>query len=323
MILSIIIPMYNIEKYIEKCIYSCINQDIPQTQYEIVVVNDGSVDGGAEIVRQISQVANNVRMISKPNGGLSSARNMGIKHAKGRYIWFVDGDDFIEENCLGRIISLLSHDLDILQLQYRLVYEDKRLLEDAQLYSIDGIKTGLEIFEQGGLPAPAPFSIFSTSFLKKYRLEFVEGIYHEDSEFKPRAVYFAEKIASDSEVSYNYLQRLSGSITSHYKLKNALDMLKVANSLLYFIKVKKVPKKYHRYFYREISISLNTTFFWIYQLSADDKKTFVDCLCNNKHLFDSMIKSEIIKYQLEGWILKISPKLGVSLIETLYNKTRE
>ena len=122
--LSIIIPVYNVEKYIEKCLLSCIKQDISYEDYEIVVVNDGSPDNSITIVERIAKDYSNIRIINQENQGLSGARNTGMKHAKGNYIWFVDSDDYIEENCLGRIVSYLNGDLDILQLQYRHVFED-------------------------------------------------------------------------------------------------------------------------------------------------------------------------------------------------------
>lgn len=247
--ISIIIPVYNVEKYIEKCLLSCIKQDISYENYEIIVVNDGSPDNCITIVERIAKDHLNIRIINQENQGLSGARNTGIKHARGEYIWFVDSDDYIEENCLGRIVSYLKDDLDILQLQYRHVFEDDTPALDIRFCNIDGIKSGLEVTEQGGLPAPAQFSVLRSKFLIENKLEFVRGIYHEDSEFKPRATYLAKKIASDTEISYNYLQRLSGSITSNFKLKNGIDMLKVNRSLLEFMNQYNLSTKYRKCLY--------------------------------------------------------------------------
>ena len=97
--LSIIIPMYNVEPYIEKCLLSCLNQNIPHADYEIIVVNDGSPDGSLGIARRIASTVDNMLIVSQENGGLSAARNKGLSYAKGEYVWFVDSDDWIEENC--------------------------------------------------------------------------------------------------------------------------------------------------------------------------------------------------------------------------------
>ena len=99
--LSIIIPVYNVEKYLAECLDSCLEQDIPHDDYEIICVNDGSTDGSAEILERYAREHSNVRVITQPNGGISAARNTGLDAAVGEYIWFVDSDDFIRKNCLA------------------------------------------------------------------------------------------------------------------------------------------------------------------------------------------------------------------------------
>ena len=311
--LSIVIPIFNVEKYVEKCLLSCMKQDISYEGYEIIVVNDGSPDNSLAIIERIAKEYSNIRIINQENQGLSGARNTGMKYAKGEYIWFVDSDDYIEENCLGRIVSRLKDDLDILQLQYRHVYEDNTPAKNKKFCDIDGIKSGLEVTEKGGLPAPAQFSIFRSKFLIENQLEFVRGIYHEDSEFKPRATYLAKKIASDTEISYNYLQRLSGSITSNFKLKNGFDMIKVNRSLLEFMKQYNLSAKYRKCLYRKIGLNMNTLLYGIRQLKGNDKKEMIRQLELNSNLFGFMMKSGILKYQIEGLLFKLNIQLGLFL----------
>ena len=124
--LSIIIPIYGVEKYIEKCLISCINQDIILGyDYEIICINDGTKDRSAEIAKQIASYHKGVVVIDQENGGLSAARNAGLMKAKGEYIWFVDSDDWINNGCLKRITKKLQNNIDILQLQFRWVYDDE------------------------------------------------------------------------------------------------------------------------------------------------------------------------------------------------------
>ena len=104
--ISLIVPVYNVEKYIEKCLLSCLKQDIPQSDYEIIVVNDGSPDSSLAIAERIAAAATNIIIVSQKNGGLSAARNTGLKIAKGDYIWFIDSDDTIKENCLKSIVLI-------------------------------------------------------------------------------------------------------------------------------------------------------------------------------------------------------------------------
>lgn len=311
--LSIIIPAYNVEKYIENCLISTQKQDIEQDTYEVIVIVDGSKDKTLKIAENVSKNYKNISVIYQENEGLSGARNKGFNLAKGKYVWFVDSDDYIEENSLGRIVSYLKDDLDILQLQFRHVYEDDTPPLDIEFCRIIGIKNGQQVTEQGGLPAPAQFSIYRTQFLKENNLMFVKGIYHEDSEFKPRATYLARKIASDTCISYNYLQRTSGSITSKFKLKNGLDIFKVINSLLIFAHQINMPQKYRKHLYRQIGMNMNSLLMGIRQLSREERLLIINEINKNIHIFDCMIQSGIFKYQIEGIIFKINVSLGLFL----------
>ena len=107
MILSIIIPVYNVEPFVEKCIRSCEAQDASKDDYEIVVVNDGSKDNSVDVVNRVANEFENIRVLSQPNAGLSAARNTGMREAKGEYYMFVDSDDWIAENCLTKLIGKL------------------------------------------------------------------------------------------------------------------------------------------------------------------------------------------------------------------------
>ncbi len=311
MIISIIIPVYNVEHYVEKCVQSCALQNC--SDFEIIVVNDGSTDKSAGIINTLVKDFSNISVINQENQGLSAARNAGLQVAQGEYVWFVDSDDWIEPNCLGRITNKLKDDLDILQLQYRYTYEDASLNKDAPFTIIDGLKSGKQVTIHGGLPAPAQFCVYRTEFLRKNGLQFVRGIYHEDSEFKPRATYLAERIASDTEVSYNYLQRTSGSITSKFRLKNGIDIIYVMNSLMDFVKQQQMDKPCTEALYRQVGLCMNTLLFGYRQLSKSDQSGLYKALTSQKHLFRAMIKSKNLKYQLEGVAFKFSLKLGFFL----------
>lgn len=105
MFLSFVIPVYNAETYICECLNSLVEQDISKEEYEILCVNDGSWDGSLEILKAYEASYPNITVIDKENGGVTTARNAGLAAAKGDYIWFVDSDDFIKENCLSRLMS--------------------------------------------------------------------------------------------------------------------------------------------------------------------------------------------------------------------------
>lgn len=103
MFLSVIIPVYNAESYLDACLASLLEQDIPREDYEILCVNDGSTDGSLSILARAASENPNVRILSQENQGVAQARNAGLEEASGEYIWFVDGDDLVRENCLARL----------------------------------------------------------------------------------------------------------------------------------------------------------------------------------------------------------------------------
>lgn len=103
---SIIVPVYNVQDYLKKCLDSIVNQDYDD--YEIVLVNDGSTDGSAKICEQYAEIYKCIKYYVKNNGGLSDARNFGIEHARGQYCVFIDSDDWIAQGCLRKIDATIG-----------------------------------------------------------------------------------------------------------------------------------------------------------------------------------------------------------------------
>lgn len=103
MFLSVVIPVYNCEPYLPECLDSLLDQDLDKSEYEIICVNDGSTDGSLAILRRYADREQNVKVLEQTNQGVCSARNHGMGEAKGDYVWFVDADDFIQRNILGKL----------------------------------------------------------------------------------------------------------------------------------------------------------------------------------------------------------------------------
>lgn len=311
MILSIIIPVYNVEPFVEKCIRSCEAQDVSKDDYEIVVVNDGSKDNSLDVINRVANEFENIRVFTQSNQGLSKARNQGLSLAKGEYVWFVDSDDWIVENCIGRILDRIQETQpDMLQIQYEDVYDDNSLNEIPKFFSLDGVCTGKEVVRKGCFLAPAPFTIIRRKFMIDCNLSFYPDIYHEDSEFKPKATYLAERCASLDKVVYKYYRRTSGSITSQFKLKNGLDLLIVMNNLLDFSSTQ-VELPYRCYFYDKIGLNMNSLLKGYHSLPDKECKLLKDALKQQKHLFQVMRKSNLKKYQLEGAVFSVNIELGL------------
>lgn len=234
--LSIIIPVYNVQDYLSRCLDSCIQQDISPDDYEIIIVNDGSTDNSLNIAQRYSKKFNNIAIVTQVNKGLSSARNTGLEAANGKYVWFIDSDDWIETNIVKNLLSIVSlNRLDVLCFNLRLVDENNAttpyhisIPEKFDIYSGEEFITKIKV-------APAAWAaIFRREFLLENQLLFYEGILHEDMEFTPRAYSLARRISVVSIAVYNYFQR-SGSIMKSANFhKKSKDLLIVAESLYSF-----------------------------------------------------------------------------------------
>lgn len=233
--LSIIIPVYNTEQWIARCLDSCLKQDVSHDEYEIIVVNDGTLDNAMDIVLSYASLNTNIRVVEQKNGGLSSARNTGLSIAMGQYVWFVDSDDYIEDNCLGALLSQSESDkLDVLCFKPFLLYENGDItVFEIPFESENHIYQGSDFLCAVSMPPAAWCALYSRQFLLINDLKFMVGIYHEDQEFTPRAYFSANRIAYVDKCTYNYFQR-TGSIMKSANPKKAQDLLVVADSLYGF-----------------------------------------------------------------------------------------
>ena len=124
--ISIIVPVYNVEKYLEKCIKSILNQTF--TDFELILVNDGSTDKSGVICDNYKNIDDRIIVIHKKNEGLSSARNSGLDIAKGRYIGFVDSDDYINNDMYHKLYeALIKNNSDISICKFVKVYDDSEM----------------------------------------------------------------------------------------------------------------------------------------------------------------------------------------------------
>ena len=148
MFLSMIIPVYNAEKYLAECLDSCLAQDLPQADYEIICINDGSKDGSLSILRSFEARHSNITVIDQPNGGVSVARNTGIDAARGDYIWFIDSDDLIRPNSLGLLKELVRQEVcDVLSFRMYL-FNDSLCPEEADLLQTGQLRSNTAMCAQ-------------------------------------------------------------------------------------------------------------------------------------------------------------------------------
>ena len=163
-IISIVVPVYNIEEYVGECLDSMVHQDLAPERYEVICINDGSTDGSAAVLDEYAKKYPQIKVYYKENGGLSSARNLGIEKSTGRYVWFVDGDDCIKENCLGFFAeSVEKYNPDTILFNFRM--GDKSLLD------YDGFNP-VKLVDKMECNTSVCFSIKRLSIIKEQELFF-------------------------------------------------------------------------------------------------------------------------------------------------------
>lgn len=204
MILSIIVPVYNVEQYLERCVDSLIAQDLDAADYEIIVVNDGSTDNSQTVAEGLVQKYPNVSLYNQTNLGLSGARNTGMLHAQGKYMMFVDSDDYLERNCLKRLIDTCEkNELDVCH--FRLKWLPGNHIGSIGDLQFDKIYSGKEILKDGCLIGSACSNVYKSELLHSRHLSFYQGITHEDVEFTTRLFCCATRAMIIEDIVYYYV----------------------------------------------------------------------------------------------------------------------
>ena len=208
---SVILPVYNVEKYIRRCLDSLVNQDC-SCSYEIIIINDGSQDGSAEIIGEFEQSYEFIRAISQENAGVSAARNRGISEAKGKYIALVDSDDFVEPGYISTMYELAEkHDADIVQCRYRNFFEKSQSSMNILLSHRKGVSDGEKAL--GNLITDITVRSYPWNKLYKRSIFVDNNIAYpvnrrfEDLITTPVLFSHAKKVAFTREVLYNYSHR--------------------------------------------------------------------------------------------------------------------
>jgi len=316
--LSIIIPVYNVEKYLEKCLVSCAQQDCCTDSYEIIVVNDGTKDNSLAIAEDVARRYDNIYITSQLNAGLSEARNKGLSLARGEYVWFVDSDDWIDTNCLTDIMKYLTG-IDVLAMGCRFIINGKPSTE----YKVsDENAISGKMLLVSGIIRPAQFYVYKRSFLDEHGLRFMPGVYHEDFEFTPRMLYFADNMKVYKGIVYNYLIR-EGSIMQTVSPKRSFDYVKVVVALSVFTAAH-VDKRFKLYFNNLISMALNNSLFNALKMNAVDRKLLSEVFYDSRFLFPALINSSSAKYKIEGHLFSLFPRycLGIYSVLRLFKKRK-
>jgi glycosyltransferase involved in cell wall biosynthesis len=209
--ISVIVPVYNVEQYLIKCIDSILDQDY--FNVELILVNDGSQDNSGKICDEYIEKDTRVRVYHKLNQGVSSARNLGLENANGKYIWFVDADDWIERNCItGIICELENNDLDALQIGYTSVINNILVPFDEKYGVTTDILTPVEYVTPKLFIGAVCGTVFKQNLSAKNNIRFEENIcLAEDQLFFLTIFKFSKKVKRINSIVYYYLRHKNSS----------------------------------------------------------------------------------------------------------------
>ncbi len=207
--LSIIVPVYNAEKWLHRCVDSLLNQNLPREDYEIILVDDGSPDGSPIICDEYQAAhAGLVRVIHQPNSGVSMARNAGLDAAVGEYVMFVDADDYIEPNCLHKIVGqVYKSNAEVLFYKHRVITEHSERIDNSVPVGITekDICTGEYYMLNGGDVGSIWRGLYLRKLIEKLNLRFYPNITHQDVLFNFQIMPIVERIAFCDVLVYDYI----------------------------------------------------------------------------------------------------------------------
>lgn len=307
---SVIVPVYNVEAYLEKCLTSLVNQTLKDI--EIIIVNDGTKDNSAQIIEKFSNKYKNIKSYTKENGGLSSARNYGLKYATGKYVGFVDSDDYVDETMYEKLYNkIIEDDFDVA------ICDLYRAFEEKLVYTSSHAKKDLLSEKE---IKKTMLCIYPTVWNKLYKkelfddLEFKQNVWFEDVELLYRMFPKFHKVGVVREPLYYYIQR-SGSITSKATLK-MYDYIDNFNGIIEFHKAnnsyqenKKILEFcYVRYIYATF---IKRVLGFDYK---EYKKAVDTAIRNVEKNFPKYRKNSLFYSSLKGWYLLIFNKTFARII---------
>ncbi|MCM1109002.1 MAG: glycosyltransferase [Clostridium sp.] len=307
MFLSVIIPAYNAASFLERCVRSCLKQDLLCDNYELIIVNDGSSDFTQDVITRVCHWSPNISYITQDNQGLSMARNAGMRIAQGDYILFLDADDWIEENCLSILAdAVVSHDnpemvrfnacnTDGTNIRMRTSYEHEH----------ETVGRGAYVWTTNIGYVCATSNLYKRSFLEENKLFFMPHVLHEDCEFTPRAFWAARSVLTLNVLVYHVFQN-PNSITRTVNSKRSFDLVEIAKTLS--VCNNTLTESIRVAFNEYICILINNAMYPNRLYSQDDQKKLVEVLLKNRFLFKYLCESKTLKYRLEGFLFRLFPK---------------
>ena len=323
-LISVIIPVYNVEPYLRECIDSVIVQGYKKL--EIICVNDGSTDSSPEILEEYKKKDDRIVIINQENAGLSAARNTGLMASRGEYVYFLDSDDLIKPEAMGELLDLArSNGLDILQFDSELLFEDESVkseFSELEKYyhrrrEYTSVKTGRQLYSlmsaAGDYRPNAVLQFFRRNFLKDNDLWFFEGILHEDELFTFLAMLKAEKALHVSKAYYLRRMRRNSIMTVPKSYANFKGYFTCYVEMFRFAQVIKMDPDTEHYAWRRIDL-MRRTAFDIYSKLPYGEKVGInwtdDALTNQLFSMSDYLLAERLRKDNEAIVNSKSYRIG-------------
>jgi len=245
---SVIVPVYNIEEYISQCITSILEQSF--RDFELIIIDDGSTDRSGDICDGFAAYDDRIKVLHKENGGPSEARNEGINIARGEYIIFVDGDDFIEPESFNKISEgiFLANEPEVLVTRIKRVFGDESQVFMDEGIPVETLMNGKKedylrwIFISSDNSWPTVRYVVQRSFVSNNNLLFPRGHLHEDVDWVSRLFLKAESFGCLDYYWYNHRKGRKGSTTATRNPKRTLDMINIAASNIKDTAYRELPE---------------------------------------------------------------------------------
>lgn len=316
-ILSIVIPLYNTERYIAECLSSIIDVEVDNSLYEIIVVDDGSIDSSAQIVDNICRDKPNIHISRQSNQGVSIARMNGISLAKGNFIWFIDSDDYLEPNALKKMLHIITdHPVDLIVNPLILLYENgERVLYNSEHCQQEGCITGKKFLQRTPVSICPPQFIFKKDLIKHPSLYFPKGVRHEDEYFCRVLQYISTNAFISSTPLYVYRQ-WGGSYMKASGIQSLYDMVIIYRHLDSFEK-EYVESQDRTWFHKDILNFLLGTYAWHSYMFGDKEFSSFRNQYGSYIIgeFSKSLKLFPIKERILGMLLLLSPKFHRFLLD--------
>ena len=306
-LLSIIVPVYNVEPFLRKCVHSLEQQDLAAEHYEVILVNDGSTDHSGELCTELAKQYENIKVIEQENQGLSAARNAGMDVARGKYMMFVDSDDYIETNVIGRVLEVAERSkAELCFFLAEAFNEHGSWPTDHQPFAYNQVYTGEYIMLHGMKVSSVWMNIYLSDFLRQIGLKFHKGLINEDIDFNMMLYPLAHRILFTDILVYHY--NCSFSYPSLMRNKDVakhrqtlLSTVEIVNDIFRYCESAPVSKGIQRLYRRRMRSTLVSAILTAYKDHQYYDRAFLHTLLDRArgyHLYPIWDRTESWKTTL-------------------------